>query len=250
MSPRTITDKEFAQREIEIIEIARGLIEFECITTLTIDKLVAAAPYSKGTIYKHFISKEDLFLAICNTCMSEIKELFIRALAFNGSSRDRLEAIMVSYLIWAKLHPAQLFAVLTAHSPSVTACSSDNRLIEHNQCEHQLMELIGVEINLAINTGDLTLPPDMLFEQVTFAYWSAAWGAMALIMSKGESIKLEPMVLERESFTNSRLILDGFGWKPLSNEKDYNQTVRKIAHEIFQPELDTLLKMGTPFIFN
>lgn len=250
MSPKIISEADFTDREIKIIEIARSLIEKECITTLTIDKLVAATPYSKGTIYKHFISKEDLFLAICNTCMSEIKTLFLRALQFKGGSRDKLEAIMVSYLIWAKLHPAQLFAVLTAHSPSVTACSSEARLIEHQKCEYQLMELIGSEITLAIKNEDFCLPSHMTLEQITFSYWSAAWGAMALIMSKGNSKKLEPMLLERESFTNTRLILDGFGWTPLSSDRDYNQVVRKITHEIFPPEIEALIKMRTPFVFS
>ena len=249
MSPRTISESEFAQREKELIEIARSMVENECLTTLTIDKLVAASPYSKGTIYKHFISKEDLLMAICNTCVKEIQELFSRALNFKGNSRERIMAVMVSYIIWAKLHPSQLFAVLSAHSPSVAACCSDDRNATHHEYEHNLMGLMNTEIGKAIEAGDLVLPTNMCFEQVTFAMWSASWGAMALIMSKGDSVKLQPMVLERESFTNTRLILDGFGWQPLSNDWDYHESIKRIASELFQPEIDTLEKNGTPFIF-
>jgi len=249
MSPRTISESEFAEREKELINIARSLVETECLTTLTIDKLVAASPYSKGTIYKHFISKEDMWMAVCNTCVQEIHELFSRALQFKGNSRERIVAVMVSYLIWAKLHPAQLFAVLSAHSPSVATCCSDERNTAHHQYESNLMALMNVEIGKAIEAGDLTLPNNMCFEQVTFAMWSASWGSMALIMSKGHSHELNPMVLERESFTNARLILDGFGWKPLSSEWDYSKTIKRIANELFQPEIETLEQNGTPFIF-
>ncbi len=249
MSPRTLSESEFAAREKELIELARALAEDQCLTNLTIDKLVAASSYSKGTIYKHFEGKEDLLLAICNTCIQEMQALFIRALAFDGSSRERMVAVMVSYIIWAKLHPSQLFAVLSAHSPSVTTCSSDERNETHHRCEAQLMALLNDEISKAIEANDLTLPEDMTFEQVTFAMWSSHWGAMALIMSKGNSEKLQSMVLERESYTNTRLILDGFGWRPLSTEWDYRNTVKKIAHEIFQPEIDALEKQGTPFVF-
>jgi AcrR family transcriptional regulator len=249
MSPRSISDTEFAQREYELIQIARDLVEKSCLTTLTIDKLVAASPYSKGTIYKHFISKEDLLMGICNTCVQEIQALFSRALQFNGNSRERIMAVMVSYVIWAKLHPSELFAVLSAHSPSVAACTSDHRNATHHQCEANLMGMMNVEIGKAIEAGDLTLPDKMCFEQVTFAMWSASWGAMALIMSKGQSQKLQPMVLERESFTNARLILDGFNWKPLSHEWDYSASVKRIASELFQPEIDALKKNATPFIF-
>lgn len=249
MSPRSLSESELAERETELIELARSLVEKQCLTTLTIDKLVEASPYSKGTIYKHFLGKEDLILAICNTCIQEMQQLFVRALEFKGNSRERMLAVMVSYIIWAKLHPSQLFAVLSAHSPSVTTCSSDERNNTHHQCEAELMALLNEEIDSAIQAGDLSLPEDMCYEQLTFAMWSSHWGAMALIMSKGDSRKLQPMVLERESFTNTRLILDGLNWKPLSNDWDYKKTMKKIAHEIFQPEIDALEAMGTPFIF-
>ncbi|TQV89730.1 TetR/AcrR family transcriptional regulator [Aliikangiella coralliicola] len=249
MSPRTISESEFTQREQELIEIARSLVEKECLTTLTIDKLVSASPYSKGTIYKHFISKEDLLMAICNTCIQEVQELFVRALKFKGNSRERIQSVMVSYILWAKLHPSELFAVLSAHSPSVAACSSDDRNETHHECESNLMGIMNVEIGKAIDAGDLVLPEDMAFEQVTFAMWSASWGAMALIMSKGHSEKLRPMVLERESLTNARLVLDGFNWKPLSKDWDYSETIKRITQEIFQPEIEQLEKNGTPFIF-
>ncbi|MGX5201036.1 TetR/AcrR family transcriptional regulator [Aliikangiella sp. IMCC44632] len=249
MSPRIISEQEFVEREKQLIEIARGLVENDCLTTLTIDKLVASSPFSKGTIYKHFISKEDLLLAICNTCVEEVQALFLRALQFKGNSRERIIAVMFSYIVWAKLHPSQLFAVLSAHSPSVAACSSESRNFKHQDCEAKLMGIMNIEIGKAIEAGDLTLPDNMCFEQVTFAMWSAAWGAMALIMSKGNSTKLQPMVLERESFTNARLILDGFNWKPLSHEWDYAKTIRRIAEELFQPEVEALEKNQTPFIF-
>jgi len=249
MSPRTISQSEFQARELELLEIARGLVEKECLTTLTIDKLVAASPYSKGTIYKHFISKEDMWMAICNTCVREMSELFCRALKFKGNSRERILAVFVSYLIWAKLHPAQLFAVLSAHSPSVASLCSDDRNATHHEHETNLMGLMNEEIGKAIDEGDLELPEGMCFEQITFAMWSASWGAMALIMSKGHSKELTPMLLERESFTNAKLILDGFGWKPLSKDWDYSESIKRIANELYQPEIEALEKAGNPFIF-
>jgi len=250
MSPRVITESEFKSREQELIELGRKLVEENCITTLTIDKLVAESNYSKGTIYKHFLGKEDLLMAICNTCVTEMQEMFSRALKFKGNSRERILAVGVSYVIWAKLHPSQLFIILSAHSPNVASCCSDNRIEAHNQCEANLMGLMNTEIAKAIDEGDLTMPEGMVFEQLTFAMWSASWGAMALIVSKGGSIKLGPMQLERESFTNTRLLLDGLNWKPLSTDWDYNQSIKNIANEIFKPEIKALEKMGNPFIFN
>jgi len=249
MSPRSISESEFQQRELELIDLARSLVEKQCLTTLTIDKLVAESRYSKGTVYKHFLGKEDLLMAICNTCVKEVQEMFSKALEFKGNSRERITAIGVSYIIWAKLHPSQLFSVLSAHSPSVSACCSESRNETHSEYEGQLMGLINKEIEQAIACGDLTLPEDMSLSQVTFALWSACWGVLALIMSKGDSVKLAPMVLEREYFTNSRLLLDGIGWLPLSKDWDYPESIKKIAFDIFKPEIEILEKMGDPFIF-
>jgi len=250
MSPRHLSQQDFELRENELITLGRKLLEDDCLTTLTIDKLVAQSRFSKGTIYKHFTSKEDLLMAICNQSITEMQAKFKRALAFNGNSREKILAVMVSYVIWSKLHPSQLFAVLAAHSPSVAACACDRRNEKHTQQESDLMSLMNEQIDQAIASGDLVLPKGMAIEQVTFAMWSASWGAMALIMSKGNSVKLSPMQLERESFTNATLVLDGLGWKPLSKDWNYAQTIKNITEEIFQPEMKVLETMGTPFIFN
>ena len=249
LSPRIISQEDFNKREKELIDVARNIVEGECLSTLTIDKLVAQSAYSKGTIYKHFISKEDLLMAMSNSCMRELQEFFARALMFDGNSRERMVAVMVSYVIWAKSAPSQLFAVLSAHSPAVAALSSEERVLLKTTSSAKLMSMFNDEIGNAIKAGDLVLPEGMFYEQVTFAMWSASWGAMALITSKGESKDLGPMMLERESFTNIRLILDGFGWKPLSGEWDYNDTIKRIVNTLFQAEIEKLEQNGTPFNF-
>ena len=249
MSPRIISQEDFDKREKELIDIAQRIVDGECLTTITIDRLVVESPYSKGTIYKHFISKEDLMMAMCNTSMQELQEFLARGLKFEGCSRERMVAVMVSYVIWAKTTPSQLFAVLSAHSPSVLALSSEKRVLIKTQTATKLMGMFNIEISNAIKAGDLVLPKDMTYEQVTFAMWSASWGAMALITSKAESEGIGPMILERESFTNIRLILDGFDWKPLSSDWDYSDTIKRIANSLFEDEIKTLEQNGTPFNF-
>ncbi|MGV6851193.1 MAG: TetR/AcrR family transcriptional regulator [bacterium] len=250
MSPRKISPSTFIKREQQLISIAQELMGEDSLNTLTIDKLVAAAPFSKGTIYKHFSCKEDLIIAMCNTSLVAMKQMFIKALSYNGSSREKLTAVSVAYLIWAKLHPSQLFAILSAHSPTVSICCSSERNEEHHQLEGGIMALFNDEISRAIEIGDLILPPNTAYEQITFALWSATWGAMALIMSRGNSIKLQPMILERETLTNGRLVLDGLGWKPLSSEVDYNKITENISTTMFAPELEILNQMGTPLILS
>jgi hypothetical protein len=35
------------------------------------------------------------------------------------------------------------------------------------------------------------------------------------------------------------MLLDGFGWKPLSSEHDYEETYRRVQQEVFSDEVRT-----------
>ena len=247
MSPRIISAEEYQAREIELIDLAQDLVGDSSISSLNMDALVAAAPYSKGTIYKHFCSKEDLIVAICNECIAGVHAMFERSVQFDGSSRERIIAKVVAYIIWAKLNSPQLFVVFSAHSPTVVANASAKRNEQHNKIEKSLMSLFNAEIIMAVEQGDLQLKGSMKPLQVSFACWSSVFGAMALIMSKGESKELQSMMLERETMTNAQLLLDGFNWKPLSTEFDYTQTIKRVCKELHQDEIRELEKMGSPF---
>lgn len=64
-SIKTKKQQAIADREVELILLAKGIVQKEGFANLTMDKLTAASSYSKGTIYNHFCSKEDVVLALC-----------------------------------------------------------------------------------------------------------------------------------------------------------------------------------------
>jgi len=47
-------------------------------------------------------------------------------------------------------------------------------------------------------------------------------------------------LVEREAMNNINLLLDGLNWHPLSNEFDYQSTLKRVAEEIFPEELAVL----------
>ena len=57
MAPRILDEYSLKAREQDIIDATIALIEKHGVENITMDKVVAAVPYSKGTVYKHFISK-------------------------------------------------------------------------------------------------------------------------------------------------------------------------------------------------
>ena len=248
MTPRELSTASLAARDAELVSLARNIIAKEGISALNMDKLVAAAAYSKGTVYKHFTSKEDLVIAICNTCIIEITTFFDRAASFNGSSRERIVVIMLSYLIWVRSHQAELLAVLSSHSPAVISRASTTRLEQRDANEQALMTTVIQVIQNGIADGDLALPTVMTPKQITFALWSSGFGVLALISSKAELAPEHGLQLEREYFCNIELILDGLNWSPLSTHYDYQQTLQRAAQSLFTQELQQLSAKGHPLI--
>ena len=82
--PRLLDENALQEREQTIITVAITLIQRLGIENLTMDKVVAQVPFSKGTVYKHFIGKEDLLLAISNHAIKVLSDLFSRAYLFKA----------------------------------------------------------------------------------------------------------------------------------------------------------------------
>ena len=72
MTPRILDEHSLQAREQDIIDATIALIDSHGVENITMDKVAAAVPYSKGTIYKHFLGKEDLFLAIGNQAIVNV----------------------------------------------------------------------------------------------------------------------------------------------------------------------------------
>lgn len=237
MSPRVVDDATREARERVISRAALDFIRDEGIGALTIDKIVARVPYSKGTVYGHFSSKEDLLTGLCNQCVDGLYELFSAALAFDGNSRERILSVAIAYMLYASADPTRFMLVITAKTPSTRAKASPVRAEKHLQLEGRLNELFLSVINDAIARGDLTPPAHMSPPQVAFALWAMVFGTIALLQDSLERCAVRTdMQLERELVNHSHLILDGLGWLPLSQEFDWAPAIagcrQRVAHLI------------------
>src|SRR5688572_11625128 len=86
-------ERERAVREELILDHARQMLVRDGFQNFNLDKLAESIEYSKGTIYLHFESKEDLVLAVVTRTLKERADLFERASKFRGSTRERGRAI-------------------------------------------------------------------------------------------------------------------------------------------------------------
>ena len=65
--PPTLTAKQaqMKRREEQILEVARGMLVTDGYHGLNMERIADEVQASKGTVYNHFNSKEDLMCALC-----------------------------------------------------------------------------------------------------------------------------------------------------------------------------------------
>lgn len=249
--PKLLDEKALKDRELLIINSAVLLIQNHGIENLTMDKVVAQVPFSKGTVYKHFIGKEDLLLAISNHSIELLSDLFYRSSQFKGCSRSRMLLLNFSYLIYAMLYPALFQTVLCAKSPNVVGKSSDKHINENTSLEIKLMTSIHGIVEDAINDNSLTLPANMDIQQLCFTNWSMAYGTITLLSGEVDQCSgRTSLIVERELFNTSNLLFDGMGWQPSTIKSNHCKELKRALSELFPNELSKIKEKGRELNFD
>lgn len=245
MSPRILDHQTQLDRENTLLDCAHAFIQRENIATLTIDKLVKELPFSKGTVYNHFSSKEDLLLGLCNRGMTILAEMFNRASHYNGIPRERGLAIHFAYMLYAKLYPTLFMLVLTAKTSNITDKASAARQDEHLQLEGLLIGPIVSIFQDSLAKGEINPPVPMTLEQLSFACWSLSFGTNALLLQNIEHCGTRStLVVERELMNNVNILFDGFRFRPLTQEFDWTKTLAKLKTMTFHQEITELKDRG------
>jgi AcrR family transcriptional regulator len=210
-------------REQELLIIAEKIMITEGFTGLTMDKLVAACDYSKGTVYSHFNSKEDLLCALCIKGMRINLSLFSKAQTFSGNSREKLLAIHYAYSLHALTYPTLFMCVLASQTPAIREKADPERLLMQKDLDKELTAYCDKLFTLGIESGDLTT--DIEVSQ--------------LITMASEIEGIQRLNTESALLQSVNLLMDGIGWKPLSSDWDYKASWQRIGQELFAQKINT-----------
>ncbi len=233
----TITRKqrEVQEREQLLLQVARKTLIEQGYSGLSMDQLAESTEYSKGTIYQHFSTKEDLVTALAIESMERRVELFLRAEQFVGRSRERMVAIGVADEIFGRLethHYRSEFIIKLANLPD--RASPERRQIL-DQLESSCFGCVVRIVQSGIDSGEL--PKGVSPQELVYAVFTMALGTHMTAMHycpmlKEFGINDPPKVLLKGIHT----LLDGFGWRPLRSEWDYGVSYQRIGAEIFSEE--------------
>lgn len=244
MSPKIFSQEEKDAREQEMLECAKQIIRTEGIASLTIDKLVKQLPYSKGTVYNHFSSKEDIMLSVCTNHMQKMGEILARGLTFNGTCREKALAVHVGSLLNSQANPDDFMIGVTVKTAGCTSKASESRQQQHQQIEMALLGPIFAHFRSAVKEGHCQIPQGMSIEQMTFSCWSADFGVQTLLMGDNDVCTVRSQLnIETELFNSINLIHDGMCWLPLAKDFDWKDSVERIKKEVFSAEVEKIKQL-------
>jgi len=225
-------EREKAAREELILDHAQRILLKDGFQNLNLDALAESVEYSKGTLYLHFRTKEDIALAVVARAQKERADFFERVLRFNGSSRERVRAIGFACCHFANVYPDYYNVEMMLKSLSFWEKADEARQHQYAMQGGRCFRAIHRLVTDGLHDGDL--PPGKLrSEQIVFAIASTAVGSH--IMSRNPQALMlagidDPLQALCE---NVNILLDGLNWKPLSSEVDYQAVDRRIKKEIF-----------------
>lgn len=170
--------QEFRRREEDILQKAQELFIEHGEDKVTVEMIADAVGIGKGTIYKHFETKDEIYLRLMIRYEEELSDVFTRL--NSGEEQDRAR-LAKEYFSFRMRDPKKysLFDRLEHKLTSQTTCPD---LVEklHQTRAGNMQNLVDI-ISRRIDEGKLEDVPPYFH---VFAAWALVHGAVALHHSK------------------------------------------------------------------
>ncbi len=221
-----------ANREQQLLGLAQQILQHDGFAGLTMDRLTALSDVSKGTVYNHFCSKEDLFSALSIRSLQQQLVVLQQALALQGHSRERVLALHCAYYHYARTEPTLFLCLLTATMPAVLEKTSAARLAQRQQLEQQLASICAEVIQQAVATGALPAKAASAVDGGSFLHWAYAIGSNLLFEPSRQIGLFSHLQPEQQLQSGLHILLDGMQWQPLSQHWDYQHSWQRISQQL------------------
>jgi AcrR family transcriptional regulator len=217
-------------RTRQILRIAREAFLERGWDGFGIELIAERMRCSRPLVYKHFPCKEEILLALAIESKARRVELYQLAVTFRGRPREKMLAIGE---VEGLLAPRDLPVELLVASTSLRAKTSRRRQDELNVLDVRAIGLATSVVREAISAGDLRLPSSLCPEDLLFALWASRWGASNLRLSDTPLAAAGVANPRRALELSLGILLDGYGWRPSSQEWDYKATRSRVHAEAF-----------------
>lgn len=102
---RPVDPERRQQRREEILRVATKLFARHGFADTDVQVIADRLHVGKGTVYRHFASKEELFLAVVDRGMQQLKQTVDAATSQTGQSLEKVAVGIRAYLTFFDEHP-------------------------------------------------------------------------------------------------------------------------------------------------
>jgi len=203
--PRSLKDRQRDERERLILEAAEELLAEKGYHEMSIDEIAARVGVSKGTVYLHFPSKEELVLAYLGRGMRRFMQEATDALNASTSPSARLRALMEMFYAGVFKGRNNLFTAIY-ENPELR-----NRLLDKKREFHGQWDALSERVSQVFDEGkargefDATIPTPVLVS----LFWSLASPRTYERLVEQEQMPLDEMVNHLSRFFFKGLAADG-----------------------------------------
>lgn len=136
-----------ADREIQLLEIAEGVLVERGYLATTVEEIAARAGITKPVIYDHFGSKDGLLQRVITRAHEELEQATVRAYAAMGSTRDAQLVVLVSLTAW--------FQVIDSHRGSL-ALLREEPTLSWGRAEQTRVDQAALLVAALMDTDEFT----------------------------------------------------------------------------------------------
>jgi AcrR family transcriptional regulator len=136
-----------AEREERILKVAEQLFLEKGFANTSIDEIAAKADVSKGAVYLHYHSKDDIYFNIVEKALGTMRDMFLQAADREEAGLEKFRAIGYSFYDFTKKYPEHSNIIYDTNSPK--PC---NPLASEGRCQ-VLNGEIGRTMVMAIESG-------------------------------------------------------------------------------------------------
>ncbi|MCP4419489.1 MAG: TetR/AcrR family transcriptional regulator [Chloroflexi bacterium] len=135
----------------KIIEAAKTLFTAKNFTEVTMSEIAEMAEVTKGALYHHFASKDELYLKMMHDNLTDIQSRVQPIVTSNGSSRDKLHRLAV--ILFDLPQPQQTLIQLVRRDINIFQDPTRSELIRAYQVA--MPEQVEIIIQEGMENGEI-----------------------------------------------------------------------------------------------
>jgi hypothetical protein len=168
--------------------------------------------------------------------LQKFAEFYERAAAFRGRPRERMVALGEADELFYRLYPHHYQALQIVRVAAQTGHPHHRHGGPLRRCESRAVRLLSCVVMDAIAERDLKLSSSQQVDDLVFSVWALVFGTRALMGTLTAQRQLGIADGYAVSSDTSELLFDALGWRPLSDEWDYERTRQRVRTQIFAAE--------------